>query len=114
MLIAVPQDLVLYPGFRFDPVFQFFTDHTHLAPFDLTGYTASLTIGANLLVLTTAGGGLAIATGAIRVNGTAIQTATVPLGVWDWYLQWTSGSGAGPDCPVAGKVTVEIPGSDVP
>lgn len=114
MLIAFPKDLVLYPGFRFDPLFQFFVDHTRLEPFDLSGYTAQFVIGASLLVLTSGGGGLTIAGGEIQVNGTSMQTAAIPIGTYDWYLEWTSGGGAGPDCPVAGQLTALIPGSDAP
>lgn len=109
MLIPVERDLRLYPGYQFNPLFQFYEDDARTQPFDLAGYSAQLTIGSGLLVLSTSGG-LTVngALGQVQALATSAQTAAVPVGDYEWVLQWAP-SGGQPDLPAFGTVAVRLP-----
>lgn len=114
MLTPMPWNLALYPGFTFDPTFEFFTDTAYTDPFDLTGYTAVLTIGNGQLVLSP-GNGLTLGgnAGTIEAVATATQTANLLAGEFNWQLQWTSPGGGETDCPIAGRIVIGTPGEMV-
>ncbi|HWF25155.1 MAG TPA: hypothetical protein VG275_06900 [Solirubrobacteraceae bacterium] len=110
MLIPKQWNLTLFPGFNFDPLFEFYDDDAHAEASDLTGYTAQLVIGSGRLVLTSAGGQLVLggAAGTVQVLCPPALNENLPPGTLPWYLEWTPPGGQ-PDCPLAGQILVSTP-----
>ena|ERR1700733_1100093 len=105
MLIPQEWDLDVYPGFQFNPLFEFFEDEARTQPFNLTGFSAQMTIGNGLATPSLTLGG---ALGTIQALLTGAQTANLPLGQVEWSLAWTP-SGGQPDCPAFGRLLVAPP-----
>jgi len=101
MLTPGKQDLTAYAGGTFDPVFTFYTDAAQTTPFNLTGYTVEMDIGAPASLVLLVGSGLTITTptnGQVAVKLTPTQTTAVahpePQGTRvEYFMKFTDGSG---------------------
>lgn len=92
-LIPADVDLEAIVGADFSSTIQLFSDTAQTVPFDLTGYTCTLTIG-DLFTLTS-GSGLTVTTGTGTIVAalTAAQTTSTGAQKRHWTLKLVDGSG---------------------
>jgi hypothetical protein len=108
-ILPASVDLRAVIGADFSVTIQLFQDIAQTTPFDLTGYTVSLTVGGVPAPLTS-GAGLTItaATGVIVAVLTAAQTTLMPGPAQHYSLKLTDAGGL-ISFPLSGNLFLALP-----
>jgi hypothetical protein len=106
-LIPADVDLRAIIGADFSATIVLYTDLAQTTPFDLTGYTVSMTIGTLTL---TSGSGLTVTvgTGTIVAAITAVQTAALAGPYQHYSLKLVDGGGL-VSFPLNGNLLLSLP-----